>query len=554
MFAGPVRKKSHGKSKLSALVSIIGVVILSGSIMANAQEAQRVDELRNTLSAPQEVILSQAAEQIALTIYRDNLVMVSEKRRVNLPAGRSTVSFTGVSDLIIPQTAILRDFSAIRLERNFNYDLLSQKRLLEKSIGKEVILARTSPVTGRTEEVRATVLSAGNGVILDVNGRIETFDCSGLPEKITFDDIPTGLRAKPTLSVEISTNEAGPQEMTLSYLASGFDWSADYILSLDPSESKAQLSGWLTLENSSTLQATRAPTAIIAGDLQRLWETRAEPQYAEGFSATCWPRGSTKTGIAFSDDRVEAFADRAVPAPMMMRGAMAFEKADEVVVTGSRLRRAEREDLADYKLYRTPEPTDINAYQTKQVLFLNKSNIDVTRVHVFALDPDDIDVKNWDTDIISFAQLRYDIDNSKEGNLGEPLPEGTVRVMLPGPEGTPFFLGEGYVRDLAVDLPVEVSVAESSSVTQISRLVSENRRKNRDGSERVRKVVEQRIANANPYSVIVELTQDRDGYYAPVSVSQSSIRWNNKDGYPKAKLTIPANSAQTIQYAIQYNE
>ena len=62
---------------------------------------------------------------------------------------------------------------------------------------------------------------------------------------------------------------------------------------------------------------------------------------------------------------------------------------DEVVLTAAK--RAERENLADYQLYRLPWATDLNAYQTKQAAFLSKPAVKIERfyrVFVFPIEAD----------------------------------------------------------------------------------------------------------------------------------------------------------------------
>ena len=514
-------------------------------------------------------VISDGASDIAVTIYRDNLAFITETREVTLPAGRSTVSFSGVSDLIIPQSAILRDFGAITLERNFDYDLLSQGSLFRKSIGEEVVLTRTDPATGAAKNVRAKIISAGNGVVVDIDGEVEVFDCSGLPEKISFDDLPQGLQAEPTLSIEVSAEEPGPQRFTISYLASGFDWQADYILTLDDARApssdepmKASLAGWLTVENGSALSIRNAPTAIVAGELQRLYETRATAKPADWFAATCWPKGSTKTGT-YGVGRGQ-FADLAAPAPVMMQSRAAFAESesvvDEVVVTGARLKSAEakREDLGDYKLYRTPEPTTVASYQTKQVSFLNKSDIDVTRVHVFGRDPGDLrridpeDIGSGYSDS-GYADLRYDIDNSRDGSLGQPLPEGTVRVMAPNGQDVTFFLGEGDVRDLAIDLPVEVDIAASPSVSMETTVTSGGARENgRTETTSYSYSLEHRVRNANPYAVLVEVSENKSGYLEGVKVRKASKRQLADSAYPKWQFIVPAYGEEVLSYSVAW--
>ncbi|MEX0645542.1 MAG: hypothetical protein WD076_09540, partial [Parvularculaceae bacterium] len=196
------------------------------------------------------VIVSPSPSEIALTIYRDDLALLIEKRRVELPAGVSTIAFEGVNERIIAQSALLQEFGAIAIERNFDFDLITPAKFFERSVGETVVLTRTNLATGAVARKAAKIISAGaeQGVILEVDGRYEAYQCSGLPESISAAGMPAGLRAKPTLSLTVSAEKAGPQELTISYLASGFGWQADYVLSL-AGDANAGLLGWLTVTN-----------------------------------------------------------------------------------------------------------------------------------------------------------------------------------------------------------------------------------------------------------------------------------------------------------------
>ena len=49
-----------------------------------------------------------------LTIYPDNLGLVRETRTIDVPAGVVDIRFFGVSDMIIPQSAVLEEFEGLR--------------------------------------------------------------------------------------------------------------------------------------------------------------------------------------------------------------------------------------------------------------------------------------------------------------------------------------------------------------------------------------------------------------------------------------------------------
>ena len=320
-------------------------------------------------------------------------------------------------------------------------------------------------------------------------------------------------------------------------------------------EGKADIAGWLTLRNETAISIQNAPTGVIAGNLQRLGETRSEETRAKVFYASCWPRGSTKRGAAAPDRFSPISRSRKQSEGAQVEFAVASiaeSQADLIQVTAQKVQ-AEREDIGDYKLYFTPQPTTVAAYQSKQVLFLQKPDIDVTRIHVFERN-DGFGKKDY-TDYNN-AILRYDIDNNKEGGLAEPLPAGNIRVMskINDEDLSTFYLGEGEIRDLAVGLPVEVGIGRSPSVNMETTIISSKR--TGIGKNRYRYMVEiaHKITNANAYQVLTEISQNREGYLKNLKVSNSSRTRDKKSAYPKWQWEISAYSASELTYMLEWTD
>jgi len=498
-----------------------------------------------SFSVAAETIVSESPAEIAVTIYRDDLALISEKRIVELPAGNSTIAFEGVNNRMIPQSAILQEFGAITIERNFDFDLMSPAAFFEKSVGEKVLLTRTNTATGRVTQQEATVISGSAGVILDVDGQYEAYQCSGLPESIDFFAIPENLKPKPTLSINITAETAGPQEMTISYLASGFEWQADYVLSLKDND-KADLLGWLTLTNGTSISIEEANTAIIAGSLQVLPETEAEEIYSSSFSARCWPMATTKTQGPRDNVRQRRMSRKeAMPAPMVAMESAFLGEADMVVVTGARI--AEREDLGDYKLYRTPQPTTVAALQTKQVMFLDTDNVDVEKTYVF-----DVATNSLFGDSQTMAAVEYRLDNSAKGTLAQPLPAGTFRVMTETSSGKPFYLGEDDQDDLAVGLPVKIEASHAADVQMETTLLADNNRDRSDTTEYFA-TIQHRFTNASPTPASIEVTLGKD-FHAAIKVDRETKRLVKSESIPTWRFTLKPESSTMLVYRARWSE
>ncbi|HZG45269.1 MAG TPA: hypothetical protein VEZ41_03245, partial [Allosphingosinicella sp.] len=347
-----------------------------------------------TPAAAQPVVTSPAPNKIGFTVYRDpdrgeqtmnlqwlnGFALISERRRIRLPAGESIVRFEGVAGGIVPQSAIVTGFPGGIVERNRDAYLLSPATLLDRSLGRRVHLRRTS-ATGQVREQDAVVRSsAAGGVVLETPDGIEALRCTGVPEAIVYDEVPQGLSAKPTLSVRTRAAAPVEAEVTLSYLATGFDWQANYIAELSEDERRIKLFAWLTLGSQDETSFPNADTQAVAG---RINYTRAEVPPVEGgpLELRCWPSATTSDvpleelqvfdaadgeSIIVTGSRARVGAVQSPPAPMAAI-------AEEVMV-------AVQEELGDLKLYRIPEPVTVAANSQKQVALLVQPSVRVQSV------------------------------------------------------------------------------------------------------------------------------------------------------------------------------
>jgi hypothetical protein len=201
-------------------------------------------------AAAQTIATSPAPESVDVTVYRDpgrpadrepmlrwlnGYALISERRQVTIPAGESDIRFEGVAGGILPQSAIVTGLPEGIVERNRDAYLLSPATLLDRSLGRRVHLRRTSRATGEVREHEAIVRSgAGGALVLETEGGFEALRCTGLAESVVYDRVPPGLSARPTLSVRARSSQPVTATVDLSYLATGFDWQANYVATLSP--------------------------------------------------------------------------------------------------------------------------------------------------------------------------------------------------------------------------------------------------------------------------------------------------------------------------------
>lgn len=486
-----------------------------------------------------QTVISEQPDAVSVTIYRDDsgiggFALVTETRTVDLPAGVSRVAFRGVADTLIPQTAAVEGLDARLVERNYDFDLLSPGSLLQASVGRPARLVRTNPATGRVTEEAGVIRSSATGVVLDLGGRVEALNCSGLPEKLVLDELPEGLTDRPTLSVVADAAGGGRRTVRVSYLATGLEWRADYVATLAADGRSLDLAGWITLTNGTGLSFRDAPTDVVAGDLYRDDETDSLRVFAQGAYDHCWP-----TGWNFAEVRGYASAIPPLPVPppppppmMAMAGRAAFE---EIVVTAM----ARQSELGDYKLYTLPEPTTVAARQTKQVRFLDQRGVPVERVYAFTRD----EGPQAQAPEAQAVRVLLRTDNTRAKGLGQPLPEGRVVVMEPA-GGRMLLAGQDEIEDIAVGLPVELEIGQAMGVTATPR--AEALSDGRDGAGRAQVTVE--LANAKSVPVTLEYRQA--SWNGRLVVSNASLRPGRKAGDHVWTLTLAPGERTELSYRL----
>ena len=128
---------------------------------------------------------------VSVTVYNGGTSLVQDIRKLTIASGTSRIEFPDVSAQIRPETVSFAADGATIVEQNFDYDLLTPGKLMEKAVGETITLVRTNPATGAETRERAKVLSVNQGVVVQIGSRIEVLRDDGLPVRAIFDKVPT---------------------------------------------------------------------------------------------------------------------------------------------------------------------------------------------------------------------------------------------------------------------------------------------------------------------------------------------------------------------------
>ncbi|MFQ3574427.1 MAG: DUF4139 domain-containing protein, partial [Thermodesulfovibrionales bacterium] len=220
-----------------------------------------------------EGIISNSEDQtnVEVTVYNNNLGLIKDQRAVNLNAGLHELRFMDVASNIIPASVSIRCVNEVGcidiLEQNYEYDLISPSKLLDKYVGKEVKLYWKNYYTDKEEILEAHLLSNNQGIpVYQINGEI-TFNHPG---RVIFPEIPNDLISKPTLLWLISSAKQGTKNIETTYLTNNLNWEANYVLKLNEDDTYADLTGWVTIKNQSGATYNNASLKLVAGDVRRI--------------------------------------------------------------------------------------------------------------------------------------------------------------------------------------------------------------------------------------------------------------------------------------------
>jgi hypothetical protein len=503
-------------------------------------------------AAAQPVVTSAAPDHVEVTLYRaahpdleepmdlewlEGYALISETRRIAIPAGESEVRFEGVAGGMVPQSAIVAGFPDGVVERNRDAYLLSPEALLDRSLGRRVHLRRTDRATGAVTEQDAVIRSGAEGaVVLETRDGIEALRCTGQDETLIYNQVPAGLSARPTLSVRVRSAQPLAATVRLSYLSNGFDWRANYVATLAPDGSRMDVTAWLTLASMDETSFVGADAQAVAGRLNRTPPEREDESvddddYDRRLELHCWPWGST------------GYPERAVPVTSseelraqgrlgQRMGVLGDDEDMDIVVTASVI--ARQEELGDVKLYRIPVPVTVAAHSQKQVAFLARSGIRTRLVYRHRLSPRS---EGDDEQSERILMLR----NRREDGLGVPLPAGSFQLFSPAANGRPILLGEARIEDRAVNEEVELEFGEGEGVVAHTEATAEGR----DWEEHLLVVSND---HAVPVAYEARFDVGEDETFTPRATLIRRL------GRPVWAVTIPANGRASLRYRISWRD
>jgi hypothetical protein len=354
--------------------------------------------------------------------------VVKSVRKLTIPKGRGELAFTDVAAWIDPTTVSFVDLDDAKttvLEQNFQFDLVSPSKLMERFLNREVTLA--VPLGEGVSNVTGTLLSANQGqVVLQTAQGVKIVPMTGA--QVVLGELPGGLLTKPTLVWKLASESGGEHLVRTTYQTAGMTWRADYNIVLDDADRSGAITAWVTLMNLSGASYNDAELKLVAGTVNKI-----QPRIVSGMA-----RGMRMEAMAMAD------------------AAGGFEE----------------KEFSDFHLYTLPRKTDVLQNSTQQIaLFPPVAGFKVKRELMFdfaggmmapgapILDRDfGVATKQNPSILVSF-------ENKKDNSLGMPLPAGKIRVYKEdSADGTLEFVGEDLIAHTPRNETVKIRLGEAFDV------------------------------------------------------------------------------------------
>ncbi len=471
---------------------------------------------KSTTQAVPKSIIATERKELNLTIYHDDFGMVREVRPNSLQQGENHLYLRDVSNQLDPQSILLRwlgNDSQTPQTTSHAYDLgvKTGESLLHRYMGKEVEVVRYNQSGYPSDTQKGTLMAGENGSFVLQSGDKFYVQPQGTMVVPTLPDVIP----MPQVSLQATSNASQSANLEFSYLTRGLSWSTDYTGTLSPDSDTMNLECWATVLNKTGTNYPNAKVTLVAGS----------------------PNRATVAGgkMEMKVMREEMMMQRQMPAARDTNDA---EKG----------RFANPQALGDLHSYAVKTPTTVVQEQMNRLLMLGSKMVKVLRDYNTRFPSLQSYYGMWGGEPANHkcsVAVGLTFYNTENNALGEPLPEGAIRLYEPDKEGIAQFIGAGNIGDTPKDEKVYLTLSSSFDVFADWKLVKNQK----IDKKTVQKFVEVTLHNQKAHSVAFRAIQGYSGYWKILQESEKSVRLNAYES--QWTVTVPGNSTTVLRYTVE---
>ncbi len=446
--------------------------------------------------------------------------IIKQERDVTLAQGRSAIRFSDVASQIDPTTVTFLSLTdgpgTSVLEQNFEFDLVSTAKLMQRFIDKQVTIEQAqgdsiSTYTGK-------LLSTAGGVVLQRDdGGVQVINGYS---NVLFPELPGGLITKPTLVWDVAATRGGNHRTRVTYETKGIAWWTDYNIIFSPGANAnsgvLDIGAWVSIINQTGATYEDAKLKLIAGDVNRAPQPQQRVYAAE--MSLSRSRGKRMNATGF-----------------------------------------EEKTFFEYHLYTLGRATTLPNNSTKQIeLFPTARNVPCEKVLVYYGQPrgmfghygQAMTDRNFGLQSNKKVDIYLRFKNEKEIGMGMPLPAGRIRVSQQDKaDGSLEFIGEDIIGHTPKNEEVLIRMGSAFDVVGERRQVDFKVDSRRNTME---ETIEIKIRNHKDEPVKV-LAKENLYRWTNWQILDSSHKYEKQDArtihFP---VTIKPDGEVTIEYKVKY--
>ncbi|MDZ4724065.1 MAG: DUF4139 domain-containing protein [candidate division Zixibacteria bacterium] len=430
-----------------------------------------------------------AADDMAVTVYNDNLGVISETRSLVFKKGINQLAFRDVPSQI--------DASSVRfdvignnrnigiLEQNYAYDLISPEQMYARYLDQPIEL-----IDKEGKRYAGTLLAySGTAVTLQLeSGAVQIVLLANISE-VNFPQLPDGLITRPTLFWRYSSDADATVDSRVSYQTSGLSWTAEYVGVLDKTDKNLDLSGWSSINNFSGKTYKDATLKLVAGEINRIRDQVI-------------PYGQRMEVMSMKSDAAQGFQEKS---------------------------------FFEYHLYTLPRRATVADKEIKQISLFEPASTGVNKIYLYRPQMNATDVL-----------VSVEFVNSKQSGVGIPLPAGRVRMFKADDDGSLILLGEDRLEHTPNNEKVRVAIGNAFDIK-----AEERQMNNRQITQKITEQDwEIEIRNRKTEAVTVVVEKALYGFW---EVTKSSHDYKKKNATTLTfDVPVPADSVVTVTLTTRF--
>jgi len=431
-------------------------------------------------------------KSIAVTVYNSNLGVIKDIRTIDIKSGKSQIAITDVAQYIDP-TSVHIKLNGEVTEQNYQYDLISLDKILQKYIDKEMQL-----IGENNEFIEGKLLSAFSGQIVlekKEGGLVMLPNLSRY--RLSVGELPEGLITKPTLLWIVNSNSSGKQDVEISYQTGGMNCHAEYVAVLNENDTELDLNSWVSVENTSGTTYKNAKLKLVAGDVNLVKDMFIQKGRQEMYD----------------------MVNKSVSEPQF-----------------------QEKEFFEYHIYDLQRPTTISNNETKQISLFEAADVKAVKKY-FYRSGSSYGYNNPTT--TGKVSVVVEFENKESNNMGMPMPKGKVRMYKSDGKSLEF-IGEDMVDHTPKNEKVKLKIGDAFDI-----VVEEVQTENKKITDRVyEQAYEIKIKNRKNEDITVEIERYLGVYWEIISTSHT---YEKKDAQNITfKIPVKKDDESLLKFKVRY--